>query len=155
MRCFVLGLGVVLILAGHVLAQSEPTRTPTFRKPWVYTKSFHDGTFTFVSSDRKVYDARCDHVKYVHGGKYSGVPSRSGANVCNNTLASVNDCTPDRGFPETDTLSYDGILGAILYRGTFSTEFMKLKDVRGATADEFDQAAQVCAKVKWEQEPTP
>jgi hypothetical protein len=139
----------VILMTSVVFGQN-----PTFRKPWVYTKSFHDGTFTFVSSDHKVYEARCDHVKYVHGGKYSGVPSRSGANVCNNTLASVNDCTPDRGFPQTDTISFDGSLGAILYRSDLSTEFMKLKEVRGATTDEFAQAAQVCAKVKWEQEPT-
>jgi hypothetical protein len=110
--------------------------------------------FVFVSSDRKVYKARCDHVKYIHGGKYSGVPSRSGANVCNNTIASVNECTPDTGFPQTDTISYDGHLGAILYRSDLSTEFMKLREVRAATADEFDQAAEVCVKAKWEQEPT-
>ena len=149
MKCRLALRFALVLMASVVFGQ-----TPTFRKPWVYTKSFHDGTFMFVSSDRKVYEARCDHVKYVHGGKYSGVPSRSGANVCNNTLASVNDCTPDRGFPQTDTLSYDGSLGAILYRSDFSTEFMKLKEVRAATADEFDQAAQVCAKVKWEQKPT-
>mgnify|MGYP001338146140 CR=1 FL=1 len=140
---------ISLVVSG--LVTSAVGQTPTLRKPWVYTKSFHDGIFTFVSSDHKVYKAHCDHVKYIQGGKYSGVPSRSGANVCNNTLASVNDCTPDRGFPQTDTLSYDGSLGAILYRSDFSTEFMKLKEVRGATTEEFDQAAEVCAKVKWEQ----
>jgi hypothetical protein len=123
------------------------------RRPWVYTKSFHGGTFTFVTSDHKVYEARCDHVKYAQGGKYSGVPSRSGADVCNNTLGSVNDCTPDRGFPQTDTISFDGTLGAILYRSDLSTEFMKLKEVRGATSDEFAQATQICAKVRWEHGP--
>ena len=123
-----------------------------FRKPWVYTKSFHDGNFTFVTSDHKVYEAHCDRVKYVLGGKYSGVPSRSGANVCQNTLGSVNECTPDRGFPQTDTISLDGRIGAIVYRSELSTEFMKLREIRGATTDEFAQAEQVCAKVPWEQE---
>ena len=133
--CLKITLGfIVALLSECVWGQS---------KPWVYTQSFNDGRIVFVTSDRKVYTTSCSHVEYSNG------KSHSGTNVCVNTISSVNECTPPRGYPKTDTISFDGEKGTIVYRGTLSTEFMRLRGVRGASDSEFWQATNICSKVSW------
>jgi hypothetical protein len=110
---------------------------------WMYTKAFRNGTFIFVGSDSKTYKVHCNKVVYVTGRN-----SRAGANVCLNTLASVGECTPAAG-KDTDTIAFDGETGAMLYRSTLSTEYMKLEEVHPATENEFSAAKRVCSKAKW------
>jgi len=115
------------------------------KRAWVYTKSFHSGTFTFVTSDRKVYEAHCHRVEFIKG------TSKAGDHVCQDTLASVAGCTPDHGYPDSDTISLDAERGDMTYHSLLSKERMKLKDVRAATEKEFAQAQAVCSKMPWEQ----
>ena len=126
---------VVMLGSGLSLAQ---------KRAWVYTKSFHSGTFTFITSDRKVYEAHCHRVEFIKG------TSKTGDHVCLDTLASVAGCTPDRGYPDSDTISLDGESGDMIYHSLLSKERMKLRDVHAATEEEFSQAQAVCSKMPWE-----
>ena len=109
---------LILLLTGATAAQDKPLH----KQPWVYTKSFHrGGNFTFMTSTHKVYETVC------YGAIFTvGKPpfERRGVDRCLNTLSSVSECTPGRGFSgnalaelaagyptDTNTIAYETLEG--------------------------------------------